>query len=143
MENLEHLELLCLDDIDAIVGKRHWEEAIMHCFNQMQQQQHRLIVSANATPQALAFTLPDLRSRMASCMIYKVNEMSNQQKLEALQFRANALGLTLTNKTALFLLNHCARDTHSLFNTLRQLDRAALQAKSKITVPFIKRTLGL
>lgn len=143
LENLEHLELLCLDDLDAVIGKRHWEEAIMHCFNQLQHQQHRLIVSANATPHALAFALPDLQSRMASGMICKVNELNDQQKIEALQLRAKTLGLALTTKTAQFLLRHCKRDTHTLFSTLRQLDRAALQAKSKLTTAFIKRVLGL
>lgn len=143
LENLEHLELLCLDDLDAVVGKRHWEEAIMHCFNQLQHHQHRLIISANATPNALAFALPDLQSRMTSGMICQVNELNNQQKVDALQLRAQTLGLALTNKAALFLLNHCSRDTHSLFTTLRQLDRAALQAKSKLTIPFIKKVLEL
>lgn len=141
LENLEQLSLLCLDDLDAIVGYKQWEEEILHCFNRLQQQQKTIIISANATPNALPFVLPDLKSRMASGIIQKVNPLDDKHKVAALQWRAQTLGLNLPKAAASFLLSRCSRDTTSLFSLLKKLDRAALEAQRILTIPFIKQVI--
>ncbi|HBO37986.1 MAG TPA: DnaA regulatory inactivator Hda, partial [Pasteurellaceae bacterium] len=35
------------------------------------------------------------------------------------------------------------RDMHTLFDALERLDQASLQAKRKLTIPFVKEILGL
>lgn len=141
LENLENMALLCFDDLDVVAGLPHWEEAIFHCFNRLQQQQCNIIVTASATPHAIPFCLQDLKSRMTSGMIYEIKALNDDEKIAALQFRARQLGLTLSHQTASFMINHCARDTTSLFKLLRQLDKKALQTQRRLTVPFIKTLL--
>ncbi|WP_436971949.1 HdaA/DnaA family protein, partial [Pseudomonas aeruginosa] len=40
------------------------------------------------------------------------------------------------------ILNRGSRSMNSLFDLLEQLDRASLQAQRKLTIPFLKETLG-
>jgi DnaA-homolog protein len=40
--DLEELELVCLDDIDAIAGQPPWEEALFHLFNRLRERGPRL-----------------------------------------------------------------------------------------------------
>jgi DnaA-homolog protein len=141
LENLEQMSLLCFDDVDGIAGDVQWEEALFHCFNRLQDHQNSIIVAANATPYALSLKLADLQSRLASGVISEVKALSDEQKVAALQFRAEKLGLNLAPATATFLLNHCARDSASLFALLKKLDHASLRAQRGLTIPFIKQAL--
>ena len=35
LDNIENLDLLCIDDINLITGNILWEQAIFHCFNNL------------------------------------------------------------------------------------------------------------
>ena len=37
LEGLEHMSLLCIDDLDAIAGDAEWEEAIFHLYNRVRE----------------------------------------------------------------------------------------------------------
>lgn len=141
-ENLERLSLLCIDDIDAIVGQLNWEKAILHCFDELLASGGRLMIAANATPQALNFVLPDLKSRLSGGIVYQVHTLSDEQKINALQMRAKLRGLTLADHVAKFIMNHYVRDAESLFTALDSLDKASLQEQRRLTIPFVKDVLG-
>lgn len=139
----EYLRLVCLDDLEAVIGKREWEEAIFNCFNRLQASGKTLMVTANAAPEGLPFLLPDLKSRMLSNLIMQLQPLDDDEKLETLKLRANLRGLVLSDNVAKFLLHHYARDTESLFASLDILDKASLQEQRKLTIPFIKKQLKI
>jgi DnaA-homolog protein len=143
LENLENIDVVCLDDLDEVAHQPQWAESILHCFNRVQQLQHHIIISAKATPSALICQLADLTSRLASGIIHKIQPLNNVQKMQALQLCAAQRGLILPTPTATFLLNHCDRDTTSLFTMLKKLDLASLQTQRNLTIPFVKQVLGI
>ena len=63
-------------------------------------------------------------------------------KRQALQLRTSRRGLHLTDEVGRSILNRGSRSMNSLFDLLEQLDRASLQAQRKLTIPFLKETLG-
>jgi DnaA family protein len=142
LENLELMQLSCLDDIDAVIGNKIWEEALFHWFNKVQANGNKILIAAASAQNQLHFALPDLKSRLLSGITFQIHELSDEQKLQALQLRAESLGLELSQQTALFLLNRSERDMHTLFATLRKLDKIALTAKRRLTIQFIKQALN-
>ncbi len=72
LDNAELLNVICLDDIQAIAGDAEWELAIFNLFNQIREQQGLfnegqktlLLISADCPPHQLNIQLPDLRSRL-------------------------------------------------------------------------------
>ena len=142
LEDLEILDLLCVDDLNLIAGNPVWEESFFHCFNKTMEHGKQIVITANAAPLALPLVLPDLKSRMASGLIFEVQALSDAEKVEGLKLRAELRGLELNDVVVQFLLHHYARDTKSLFATLEQLDKAALAAQRKLTIPFVKNVLG-
>ncbi|MOA27048.1 DnaA regulatory inactivator Hda [compost metagenome] len=56
--------------------------------------------------------------------------------------RASRRGLHLTDEVGRFILTRGSRSMNSLFDLLEQLDHASLQAQRKLTIPFLKETLG-
>lgn len=142
LANLENLDLLCLDDLNAVLGDKNWETAVFNCFNEIAVSNATLIVTANFAPTQLNFLLPDLCSRMMSSIVFKLRSLAHEQKIAALKKRALYYGLDLSDKAAFFLLNHYERDNKFLFSALKKLDVAALREKKKLNISLIKKTLN-
>jgi DnaA family protein len=142
LEGLEHCALVCLDDLDAVAGRADWEEALFHLFNRLRDSGQRLLLSAGAAPRELPLQLADLQSRLSQALVFQLRELSADDKLHALQLRASRRGLQLPDEVAGFILNRGARSMSGLFELLEQLDQASLQAQRKLTIPFLKETLG-
>ena len=142
LEGLEHFQLVCLDDIGAVIGDAAWQEALFHLFNRIRDIGHSLLISGDESPANSQIELQDLRSRLAWGITFKLESLSDEQKREAIQQEAAARGLVLANEVAQYLLNHGERDLSKQFEYLDQLDRASLQAQRKLTIPFAKQVLG-
>jgi len=141
-DHLEQYELVCLDDLQAIAGKAEWEEALFHLFNRLRDSGRRLLIAASTSPRELPIKLADLKSRMTLALIFQMRPLSDEDKLRALQLRASRRGLHLTDEVGHFILTRGTRSMSALFDLLEQLDQASLQAQRKLTIPFLKETLG-
>ncbi|MFC0323797.1 DnaA inactivator Hda [Gallibacterium melopsittaci] len=144
LESLEELDLVCLDDLDAIAGNAEWEIAIFDLFNRIKETgKTLLLVTANEPVQQLKIDLPDLRSRLSWGESYQLAELSDEKKAAVLQQTARNRGLELPDEVAKFLLSRLDRDLTYLFSILDKLDKASLQAQRKLTIPFVKEQLHL
>lgn len=144
LEGMEQLSLVCIDDIDTIAGIREWEEAIFDLYNRViENGKCCLFIAGNAAPKELNLTLPDLVSRLSWGQVYRLHQLSDDDKLSALQLRAELRGFDLPDDVGRFLLKRLDRDMRTLFTTLDQLDQAMLTAQRKLTIPFVKEILSL
>ena len=142
LDNLEQCELVCLDNLDAVAGRADWEEALFHLFNRLRDSGRRLLLSANCSPRELPVGLPDLQSRLTLALVFQLQSLSDEDKLRALQLRASRRGLQLSDEVGRFILTRGTRSMSALFELLERLDQASLQAQRKLTIPFLKATLG-
>lgn len=142
LENLEQCELVCLDDLQAVAGMPAWEETLFHLFNRLRDSGRRLLLAADAAPRELPVLLPDLQSRLSQALVFQLRELDEEDKLRALQLRASRRGLQLPDEVGRFILSRGERSMNSLFELLERLDQASLQAQRKLTIPFLKQTLG-
>ena len=142
-DNLETCDLVCIDDIHRLSGKKPWEEAFFHAYNRIRDQKTRLIMTANVTAKQLAFTLPDLISRLTSCILFQLHPLNDEEKLKVLIMRASRRGMILTEEVGKFILTHCPRHMTTLFSALDTLDKVSLAAQRKLTIPFIKTVLQI
>lgn len=139
LEGLEKIDLVCIDDVNAIAGHPLWEEAIFDLYNRISEQKTcSLVLSASVSPSETGFALPDLISRMQWGLNYQLQPMADDEKLAALQRRAAMRGLQLSEDVGRFLLNRLARDLRTLFDVLDRLDKASMVHQRKLTIPFIK-----
>ena len=137
-ESLETMSLVCIDDIDAVIGNKIWEEALFHFYNRARDCNVTLIVSAALSPQQLPCVLNDLHSRLCWGLSLEIKHLNDSEKMQALQMRAASRGIQLPNEVVHYFISHYSRNMHDLLNMLDKLDRASLIAKRKITVPFLK-----
>lgn len=140
---LEQTDLICLDDIEMVAGNSILEEQLFHLFNKVRDLNHRLIITASVPPINLNIKLPDLKSRLSWGTVYQLHLLNDEQKLSALQLRAQSRGLDLDPAVGKFLLRRCPRNMADLFTTLEELDQASLAEQRRLTIPFVKGVLGV
>lgn len=138
LENLEQMDLLCIDDVQLVCGDSRWETALFHLYNRVREAGKRMVVAADAAPMALPVNLPDLASRLGWGPVFQIKPLDDGEKASALQLRAKARGMVLPDESALYLIRHASRDLHDLFALLERLDHASLAAQRRLTVPFIR-----
>lgn len=144
LENLEYKHLVCLDDVDQIMGDPEWELALFDLMNRIKEiGKTLLLMSAQVSPKALSIQLPDLRSRLNWGEIYQLEPLNDKQKIQVLQQNSRDRGIELPDEVAGFLLKRLDRNMHNLLNALQTLDQASLQAQRKLTIPFVKEILKL
>jgi DnaA family protein len=135
------LDLVCVDDVDAVAGDEAWERALFLLFEQQRQAGARLVLTARSAPLHAPFTLPDLASRLSSGATFRVQPLTDDEKREALQQRAAWRGLELPDDVAGYLLTRAERGTAALFGLLDRLDSESLAAQKRLTVPFVRAVL--
>ena len=141
LEDLEQLDLVCLDDVSAAAGHPDWETALFDLFNRVRASGSTLLVAAGQRPDQCGFELPDLVSRLGWGITYTLKPLGDEDVIASLACRARGRGLELPEETAQYLLRRFPRDLPTLFALFDTLDKASLIEQRRLTVPFVKSVL--
>jgi DnaA family protein len=141
IEGLERIDLICLDDVDAVAGHADWERALFDLFNRQRERGGTLLATAVRRADRCGIELADLASRLGWGVTYLLRPLDEDTLYAAVTHRAGARGLDLPEETARFLLRRFPRDLAALCELLDRLDRAALVARRRLTIPFVKTAL--
>ncbi|WP_238978783.1 DnaA regulatory inactivator Hda [Novilysobacter arseniciresistens] len=142
LDALEGHELVVLDGLDAIAGRRDDEVALFHAHNRARAAGTRIIYASRVNPETLGLQLPDLRSRLSQCARVALQPLDDDGRGEVLRQRARRRGWELEAPALDWLLRRVGRDLGGLTALLDRLDRASLAAQRRITVPFLRQVLG-
>jgi DnaA family protein len=142
LSGLEHVDLVAIDDVHTAAGDVKWEQALFVVLNAFLARSGALLLAANAPAPQCGFRLPDLASRGAGAVTYRLAALDDAERAKALRLHAAARGLTLDAAAADFLLTRVARDMAALTSWLTRLDRASLTAQRRLTIPFIRELMA-
>lgn len=137
----EGMDLVALDDVDAVAGRREDEVALFDFHNRARAAGGAVVYAALARPDAAALSLPDLRSRLGQCSGVVLSPLDDAGRREVLRQRAQRRGLAFDDAALDWLLRRVGRDLGSLTQLFDRLDRAALAAQRRLTVPFLRQVL--
>ena len=138
LDGAENLELACYDDVQTIAGSAEWEERLFSVWQRASERGTTLLFAARENPAHVAYGLADLKSRLASSVVFPVRELNDEEQIAALNLRAHLRGFELPAETARYLQRRFPRDMRTLCEILDTLDDAAFAAQRRITVPFIR-----
>ena len=131
--------IVCVDDIGAWSGDNQKERVLFSLFEQIRANNGRLLVMASNAPSKQGFVIADLVSRLASGLLYPLHELNDSDQRAVLKFRAKQKGLVIPDEVLKYLSERSSRDTGELIKLLEALDHAALVAKRRVTIPFVKQ----
>ncbi len=140
--DLHQLDVVCVDDLEMVLGKKDWDHALFHLINELRIRNKSIVMAAACNPAKLNLSLSDLTSRLLWGPVYKLDDLSDLQKETALQLHANARGFEIPTEVCGYLLKRYPRELAKLVDILAQLDEQSLMQKRKVTIPFLKSILG-
>ena len=138
-----HGDVIAFDGLDVIAGQREDEIALFDFHNRARAAGVAVLYTAQVAPDAMPLSLPDLRSRLGQCTRITLSPLDEEGRREVLRERAHRRGLVLEDAALDWLLRRVGRDLASLTVLLDRLDHASLAAQRRITVPFLRLTLGV
>ena len=141
LDDLERLDAVLIDAVEAIAGRRDWEEALFHLYNRLQARGRRLLVAARPPAAKLPLSLADLRSRLSAAPAYALTPLDDAGRTHLLRYGAEQRGLRLGDDIIGYVLSRCPRDPGWLLDFLERLDRATLAEKRAPTVRFVGKLL--
>lgn len=142
LNDLQHLDVVCIDDIDCVLGDRDWERALFRIINDLWLGNRGLVVSASGKPGDLNVGLADLASRLAGGLVYRLSGLTDEQKKLAIRLHARARGLEVSPEVCSYLLRRYPRELKKLVEIIDRLDNYSLALQRKITVPFVRSVLA-
>jgi len=142
LQGCESMDLLALDDVDAIAGEDRWEAAVFRAVNDFLLNGAPLVVAARAAPREVRFRLPDLHSRAGAHVVYRIAALSDESLDTLIRQRAQARGLAFDASAAQYLLRRVPRDMRVIDRWLERLDRASLAEQRRVTVGLVRSVLA-
>ena len=140
-EGLGDSDLVCIDDLEQLPAVVEIELGLFGLFNTLLGRGGRMLLASACALNALPVQLPDLRTRLGWGASYRVHKLEATDVREALKAQAGAAGLLLDDNVIEYMMNHLPRDIDTQTDILKQLDRASMQTKRKITIPLVREVL--
>tara|TARA_R110002073_G_scaffold20090_1_gene72506 strand:+ start:2085 stop:2762 length:678 start_codon:yes stop_codon:yes gene_type:complete len=135
----DDMDCIAVDDVgrlDALAQIR-----LFNLYNQIRDEGHAfLLVSGPVAPLHLSMR-QDLVTRLGWGLVYQVHELSDEEKVQAMQSHASSCGFELPQEICNYLLRHGRRDLPSLMATIDALDRYSLVNQRQITIPLLRELL--
>ncbi len=135
-------DVLALDDVDAIAGRRDAEHALFDLYNRCIAEGATLVFAASAPPAQLGIGLPDLVSRLGACTQVTLRALDEEARKALVRERAASRGIELDDGVVDWLFTRHSRDLGSLLQLLDRIDREALAARRRVTLPFVRALLA-
>jgi DnaA family protein len=131
-------DFYAIDDVDAL--GESGQIVLFNLINRQRASGGRVLAAASVPPLRLALR-EDLRTRLGSGLIYRLQPLSDAEKLAALAEQARARGLLLSPEAFDYLFLRAPRDMRSLTALLLSIDRYSLEHQRPVTLPLLREVL--
>ena len=135
--------LVAIDEVDALAGDSLAQIALFDVFNRVRDANGTLLLAGRASPMRLSLELPDLVSRLASLPVFDLAPLDDDARRSVLVRYAQRCGFELEDAVLDFLFRRHARDLSALLRLLDRVDRESLAEQRRVTVPFLRRMIGI
>ncbi len=142
LHDLGALDIVCIDDLEYVSGRLEWQQGLVWLYNELRDNRHSLIISANISPTNIALEINDLKSRLASDQVCQIKAPGDELKMRILKQKATARAFDLSDDVIEYIIRRADRDLASLIKILDEIDHISLAAQRKITIPLVKSLIG-
>lgn len=136
-------EIVAVDDIQEMTGDQ--QAAVFALYNRWRElaatdHAFSLVVTGDRAPMMMSLR-EDLRTRLGWDLVFRLEPLSDEEKLEAIVAYALRRGLPLSQEVLDWMLTHYTRDIRQLFALVDALDRYSLSKHRTVTVPLVRQML--
>jgi len=140
LDFVDQIDLISFDNIHLISSES--QEVFFDLYNRARQAQIFILVSGNTLPSDLE-VMKDLKTRLSLAVVYKLEELNDELTMSVIDSQMSQRNLSVNSNVYEYLFKSYSRDLKLLLSTMNDLDKASLQAKKPISIPFVKNFLEL
>ena len=140
LDFLDQVHFISFDNVHLISSKN--QEIFFDLYNQARQSQILILVSADSLPSDLE-VMKDIKTRLSLAAVYKLEELNDELIMRVIDSQMSQRNLSINSGVYEYLFKNYSRDLKLLLATLNDLDKASLQAKKAISIPFVRKFLNL
>jgi len=140
LESIEKLNWISIDNIDAIHDNQ--QDLFFDLYNRAKQAKVTILISGSCLPSELD-VMKDLKTRLGLSAIFQLQTLDDDLTMSVLNNQMIDRNLSIDSKVYEYLFKYYSRDVKILLAAMDNLDKASLQKKQSITIPFVKKTLNL
>ena len=138
------LPLVAVDDVQDL--SEEGQAALFTLYNRWRESaatRHAfaLVLAGDRSPLAMEVR-EDLRTRLGWDLTFRLEQLTDEERAQALRSRAAQRGLDLSAEVVAWLLTHHERDMSRLTSLVDALDRYSLARHRAITLPLLKDLLA-
>jgi chromosomal replication initiator protein len=134
-------DLLLVDDVQFLAGKKATEEEFFHTFNALHSQNKQIIISSDTVPHEIDDMEERLRSRFQWGLIADVQPPEMETRVAILKTKAASMRLQLADDVTTFLATHIRQNVRELEGSLTRIAAFANLMKGPLTVDVCKDVL--
>ena len=139
---LEQVSLICLDDVDTVIGEVSWERALTSLLAKAAIAGHQVVLSGKQPMEDWQFSTTELNRTMLNVLPIALLPLTDTSDLIlALQKHAQRIGLQLSKEVGRYLVKQFSEDVEELLSVLQLLAQQSLVAQRRLTLPFVKQVL--
>ena len=143
LQGLEKTHLICLDDVESVIGQPDWDQAVCDLLTRAQSLGHCVVLSGQAQLSDWPTHHHKLSQALMSVLPMHLPALSDPKLLvRALQKHALKLGFELPKEVGNFMVRAFSPQMRELMSALKVLEQASAIEKRRMTLPFVKQVLN-
>lgn len=135
------IDVLLIDDIQFIAGKKSTQEEFFHTFNALYESHKQIVVTSDKFPKEIPDLEERLRSRFEWGLIADIQAPDIETKQAILKMKADQNRIVLPEDVAFFLANSASSNVRELEGYLIRIGAFASLTSTPITLEMAKNIL--
>lgn len=142
LDGMEQVDLVCVDDIDLVIGQEDWENALANLLMKSKNLGHAVYLAASQPMHEWKLATKALASALVNVLPIPLEPIqSDKAIIQALQKHAEMSGFHLSLDVCNYLIKQYSNNLLELLAVLGLLEEASIIQKRRITLPFAKQIL--
>ncbi len=134
-------DLILIDDIQFIAGKKSTEEEFFHTFNALHSSRRQIVVTSDRPPKEIEGLEERVRTRFEWGMVADIHPPEIETRIAILKAKAERDDIYMPDDVATFLATYIKSNVRELEGTLIKLQMQASLTGSEISLEMAKQLL--
>ena len=140
-EQFRSVDVLLVDDIQFIAGKKSTQEEFFHTFNALYEANHQIVLSSDRFPAEMEFLEERLRSRFGCGLLADIQAPDLETRVAILKKKAAIEGMDLQDDVAFFLADAIQTNVRELEGALIRVLAMASMEQEPVTLSLVMESL--
>lgn len=141
-EKYRHCDVILVDDIQFIAGKKSVQEEFFHTFNALFENKKQIILTSDRPPKELTSLEERLRTRFEWGLMVDIQPPDLELRMAILKRKAEDLNIQVSNEVLIFLAENIKNNIRQIEGAIKRLDAYSKLNGKSISIDLAKSVVG-